>query len=126
MDPITLAIAAAITALAVIGALVVTCWTVKIAIKMLINILDKIKARSAAVRKKNALKKFIELARRSNNVEVATELQRIKDNHQALLTPLNNKGEEEWDKLRIVRPESDEDDLVDGFMVADTGRVEAL
>lgn len=126
MDPITLAIAAAITALAVIGALVVACWTVEIAIKMLMNILEKIKARSAVVRKRKALEKFIDLAKESDNLEVAAELQRIKDNHQALLTPLDDKGNEDWGKLRIVKPESEEDDLIDGFMVAETGRVAAI
>ena len=126
MDPITISIAAAIAALAVIGALVVACWTVKIAIKMLINILEKIKARAAVVRKRKALKKFIDLAKKSDNLEVAMELQKIKDNHQALLTPLDGDGAEDWEKLRIVKPESEEDDLTDRFMVADTGRVCAL
>lgn len=126
MDPITLSIAAAIAALAVIGALVVACWTVKIAIKMLMNILEKIKARSAVVRKRKALKKFIDLAKKCDNLEVAAELQKIKDNHQALLTPLDDNGNEDWEKLRIVKPESEEDDLIDGFMVADTSRVAAI
>ena len=104
----------------------VKSWMVQDAIKQISDFLKLEKKCCCVVRKNSALKKFIDLAKECDNLEVAAELQKIKDNHQALLTPLDGDGAEDWEKLRIVKPESEEDDLIDGFMVADTGRVSAL
>lgn len=127
MDPFTLAlIGGALLALLTIVALRITAWIVKVAIKAIIGLIKNIQARVGVVRKRNALKKFIELARKSGDHEVEGELENIRKKHQALMTPLDENGEEEWEKLKVVAPDSDEDDLVDGFMVSETGRVEVI
>lgn len=101
----------------------VKSWMVQDAIKQISDFLKLEKKCCCVVRKNSALKKFIDHAKKSDDLEVATELQKIKDNCQALLTFLNDDGEEDWGNFRIVEPESREDDLNDCFIVSATGRV---
>lgn len=130
MDPFTIWLTSfgvgALIGLLTVIALRISAWVVDVAIKGIIGLIKRIKAHVAVVRKRKKLLKFIELAMKSGNPEMAEELDSIRRARGALMTPVKENGEEDWNKLKVIKADSDEDEIADGFMISDTGRVNVL
>lgn len=101
-------------------------WQTKEAVAQIVAYLKSEGIRVCVIRKKGALNKFIEKAQQEGAIAVVQKLIEVQRAHQAIITSVNDDGEEDWNTIKIIAAESDVDDLVDGFMVSDTGRVARL
>ncbi len=118
---------AVVVALLKVVAFFVAAWLLSVAMEGLISFIKKIRTRIAVVRKGKSLGKFVDAARKSGNYEIANELEQIEKNSYALLTPVNQNGNEEWEKLKVVGAnDAGKSDMIDAFIFADTGRVSPL
>lgn len=104
----------------------VKSWTTNEAVAPIVEYLKKSGIHICIVRKRAALEKFIDIASQTGGFEMVERLTKIQKSHQAIAVPLTDGGDEDWGRAKLIISESNKDELVDGFMVADTGRVAKL